>query len=106
MKLKFYHNSKDADWTNDKKDRVSVTGFVFVFKEAPIPWSTQEVKTDFLYTCNAEYMALSAVCEEPIWLRSLASEIDPGIIGESTIIYMDKKSAIDLASASSQSTSI
>jgi hypothetical protein len=43
-------------------------------------------------------MALSYTCQELIWLRSLASELDPTSVEEPTTLYNDNKGAVDLAS--------
>lgn len=62
----------------------------------PISWSSKRQTT--VATTEAEYMALSATCQEVLWLRSLAAEIDSTYISKPTIIHCDNKGAVDLAS--------
>lgn len=41
-------------------------------------------------------MALSIICQEALWLRHLAKEIDPDALFEAMPIYCDNKRAVDL----------
>lgn len=91
----------DADWANDVNERKSTTGYVTLFQGGAISWSSKRQPTVALSSTEAEYMALSAVTQEVIWLRSLSEEINPSNKKEATVIYCDNRSAIDLASTSS-----
>ena len=48
-----------------------------------------------LSTTEAEYMSLSTTCQEALWLRNLAQDLDPSLKPMS--IHCDNKGAIDLA---------
>ncbi|KAI5454317.1 hypothetical protein NCC49_004374 [Naganishia albida] len=58
----------DADWTQNKGDRKSVTGFIFNMAGAPITWSSKGQATIALSSTEAEYVALSATTREALWL--------------------------------------
>lgn len=49
-------------------DMKSRTGFVFFFAGAPISWKSQQQSSTTKSSAEAEYMALSAVGSEAIWL--------------------------------------
>jgi hypothetical protein len=59
----------DADWAGDKKDRASVSGFVWSLGGGPISWSAKKQNCIALSTTEAEYVALTRAIQEGIWLR-------------------------------------
>ncbi|KAK9679765.1 hypothetical protein QE152_g39741 [Popillia japonica] len=104
MKLEFIKDKEqfleaysDADWTNELDDSRSITGKVIKCQHGAISWSSKKQKTVALSTTEAEYMGLSTTCQEVLWLRMLALEIDATAVSQPTIVYCDNKSAIDLA---------
>lgn len=87
----------DADWVNESIDRRSITGSLFKLQGGPISWQSKKQSTVALSTTEAEYMALSAICQEALWLRTLARELDPEATKSGTVIYCDNMGAADLA---------
>jgi hypothetical protein len=59
----------DADWAGDKKDRASISGFVWSLGGGPISWSAKKQNCITLSTTEAEYIALMRAIQEGIWLR-------------------------------------
>jgi hypothetical protein len=59
----------DADWAGDKKDRASVSGYVWSLGGGPISWSAKKQNCIALSTTEAEYIALTRAIQEGIWLR-------------------------------------
>ena len=59
----------DADWAGDKKDRASISGFVWSIGGGPISWSAKKQNCVALSTTEAEYVALTRAIQEGIWLR-------------------------------------
>jgi len=59
----------DADWAGDKKDRASISGFVWSLGGGPISWSAKKQNCIALSTTEAEYVALTRAVQEGIWLR-------------------------------------
>lgn len=85
----------DSDWGSDINDRKSCSGYVFLWYGGAISWSSKKQHTVAFSTAEAEYMALSAACQETLWLIQLRKEL----IGSksSTVIFCDNKSVIDLS---------
>lgn len=71
----------DSDWGSNVNDRKSFTGYVFMFHGGPISWSCKKQATVALLTAEAEYMTLSAACQETLWLTQLRKELAGGKIG-------------------------
>ena len=63
----------DADWASSSKDRCSITGYCFSLSEdGPVlSWKSRKQTSVALSTCEAEYMAISATCQEAIYLARL-----------------------------------
>ena len=65
----------DTDWAGDMNDRHSTTGNLFMMSGAAIAWSSKKQPVVALSTTEAEYVALSAVTQEAVWLSRLLSDI-------------------------------
>ena len=63
----------DADWGGDYTTRKSTIGYLFLFGNSAISWSSKLQKTVVLSSCKAEYMALKEVIKEQVWLQGLYS---------------------------------
>lgn len=85
----------DADWANDKDERRSCTGYVFLKNGGAISWYSKRQPTIALSSTEAEYMALSTCTQELLWLRQLETEF--WHMDAPTLIYCDNQSAIRLA---------
>jgi hypothetical protein len=59
----------DADWAGDKKDRASISGFVWSLGGGPISWSAKKQNCIALSTTEAEYVALTRAIQEGVWLQ-------------------------------------
>jgi len=59
----------DADWAGDKKNRASISGFVWSLGGGPVSWSAKKQNCVALSTTEAEYVALTRAVQEGIWLR-------------------------------------
>ena len=65
----------DADWGENRDNRRSTTGFVFLMADGSVTWTSHMQKTVARSSTEAEYMALSEACSEIAWLTSLQKEI-------------------------------
>ena len=65
----------DADWGENRDNRRSTTGYVFLMADGPVTWTSRVQKTVARSSTEAEYMALSEACSEIAWLTSLQKEI-------------------------------
>ena len=84
----------DADWGNDDLDRKSISGYNFLFGNAPISWASHKQHTVAVSTMEAEYMAASLATREAIWLCTLLTEIVL-LQNKPTLLNIDNQSAID-----------
>ena len=91
----FEYGFADADYADDKDDRKSTTGYVFILNNGPISWGTHKQSTVALSTMEAEYMAISDAAREALarnyLLTDLAIRIPP------PLIHGDNRSALNIA---------
>ena len=87
----------DADWGGDYTTRKSTTGYLFLFGNSAVSWSSKLQKTVALSSCEAEYMALKEGIKEQIWLECLYKQLDIPWQDEQTTLHSDSQSAIELA---------
>ena len=85
----------DSDYGGDLDKRRSTTGYVFTIANAPDSWKSTLQSTLALSTTEAEYMTITEVAKEAIWLQGLLREL--GIGQEEITIFCDSQSAIQLA---------
>ena len=67
----------DADWASTLDNRRSISGYCFMLSAngPAISWKSKKQKSVALSTCEAEYMALSATCQEVAYLCRLLKDI-------------------------------
>lgn len=65
----------DADFAGCNDMRKLTTGWVFMFVNGPISWTSKLQTTVSLSTCEAEYYALLAAGKEAMWLLFLLEEL-------------------------------
>jgi hypothetical protein len=65
----------DADWDENRDNRRSTIGFVFLIADGAVIWTLHMQKTVAHSSTEAKYMALSEACSEIVWLTSLQKEI-------------------------------
>ena len=86
----------DSDWAGDKVTRKSTTGYVFLFANAAISWSSRKQPTIALSSTEAEYMAGCGAVQELIYLRMLFHDLGHLKDGP-TLLFQDNQGAINLA---------
>lgn len=88
----------DADWGNDKSDRKSISGYVFLLAGAPIIWRTKKQTTVALSTVEAEFNSMCEAAKEALWLTMILEELGQGyIIDKPFIIQCDNLGSMSLA---------
>lgn len=65
----------DADWGGCKDSARSTTGFLITINGSIVDWGSQRQKTVALSSCEAEFMAISAVVQSVMWFQTLLGEI-------------------------------
>lgn len=86
----------DSDMGGSIEDRKSTGGMVFYMNESLITWVSQKQRCVALSTCEAEFMAATAAACQAVWLRKLLGQLTGNYVGP-VVLYIDNKSAIDLA---------
>ena len=86
----------DADWSENRDNQQSTTGYVFLMTDAAVTWASRMQKTMARSSTKAEYMALSEACSEIAWLTALQREIDYGFNGRVPLVT-DNQGGIFLA---------
>jgi hypothetical protein len=86
----------DADWGGDLVDRKSTTGYAVMINDNLVSWNSKKQQTVALSSAESEYMAVSEVMKELLWLRALLNEIGVPLATPS-IIYVDNQAAIQIS---------
>ena len=85
----------DSDWAS-QPHRHSISGYVVLLNGGPVAWSARKQPLIALSTAEAEYIALTSVAREVLYLQLLIGELyDP--IDEPTPVNCDNQAAIALA---------
>lgn len=85
----------DSDWAGCPDTRRSTIGYVIIICGGPVSWKSQQRKTLAMSSCEGEYMALSEVGKELVWICNFLTEI--GIPFRRPKIFCDSSSAINWA---------
>ena len=86
----------DADWAS-QAHRHSMSGYVVLLNGGPVAWSARKQPLIALSTAEAEYIALTTVAREVLYLQLLVGELyEPVTLP--TPVYCDNQAAIALAS--------
>jgi hypothetical protein len=90
------HGYCDADYGGDLIDRKSTTGYCTYLNDNLITWASKKQQTVALSSCESEYMAITEVAKEIMWMRHLLHELDIQVETPTTI-YVDNQSAIRIS---------
>ena len=85
----------DSDWGGDPDTRRSTCGYIVHVSGSPVSWKSKTMKTIALSSCEAEFMALTEVCREVMWMCRFFDEI--GLKYSMPAIYSDSSSALNWA---------
>jgi len=86
----------DADWAS-QPHRHSISGYVILLHGSPVAWSARKQSLIALSTVEAEYIALTSVAQEVLYIQALLDKLyEP--IKAATIVHCDNQGAIALAS--------
>jgi hypothetical protein len=85
----------DANWAEDRLDRKSVSGFYCSVNGGAISWSCRKQATVALSSTESEFVALNETCQEMIWLKRVANDLDIFTSGPVNI-YTDSQSVISM----------
>jgi hypothetical protein len=89
----------DADWGSDKEDFKSQTGYLIQCMGTPVIWRSRKQRGHSLSTMEAEFIALSEVAKEVLWIQILLTEMK-FVENEPFRIFEDNTACIELAKES------
>jgi hypothetical protein len=87
----------DADFANDTADYKSITGYMIFFNGSVISWSSKKQKSVTLSSTESEFIALTDVAKELLWIQPIYRFLGIQSITECTIILEDNLPVINLA---------
>jgi hypothetical protein len=88
----------DASYASDTSSSKSTSGIIINLFGNIIQWHVHKQPIVALSSTEAEYIALSDTAKEVLWFRQWLIDVLPNYILPPSIIYIDNKSAINLAS--------
>lgn len=86
----------DSDLGGNIDDRKSTGGMAFYLDENLITWVSQKQRCVALSSCEAEFMTATAAACQGVWLSKLLRQVID-MKECPVVIYVDNRSAIDLA---------
>lgn len=86
----------DSDWAEDRDDRHSTTGFIYLMAGGAISWASRRQPTISLSSTEAEYKVASDTCRQMMWLRTFGKELGDDI-DSPTPLCCDNQGSIFLA---------
>lgn len=84
----------DANWSENRIDRKSNSGHVFMLNGGTISWSCRKQVSVSLSSTEAEYIALSEGCQELVWIKGICSDLK--VKCGQTTIHADNQSCIKM----------
>jgi hypothetical protein len=85
----------DADWAS-QPHRYSMSGYTVLLHSSPVAWSARKQTIIALSTAKAEYITLTVVMREILYLQALIAELYKPVIPPIPI-YCDNQGAVTLA---------
>lgn len=85
----------DANWAENKSDRKSNSGHVFLVNGGAVCWSSRKQSLVALSTCEAEFVALSEACRAASWIKRLLIDMKQNI-SDAVLIHEDNQSCLNL----------
>nr|CAN67902.1 hypothetical protein VITISV_037907 [Vitis vinifera] len=85
----------DADYPGNIDTRKSLIGYVFTVFGGAVSWKANLQSVVALSATEAEYMAMTEVVKEVIWLKGIIEEL--AMYKGKVVVYCDNQSAIHLA---------
>ena len=86
----------NSDWKRDLEQKKSIKGYLFMYYDALVAWSSRKQDVVALSTCDAEYVAGSLGACQAVWMMNLLKELK---LREKrpVCLLIDNKSTINLA---------
>src|SRR6266436_8399323 len=76
----------DSDWAGDPREHRSISCYVFKVAGAAVSWSSKKQSTMALSSTEGEYIVLTHVAKEAIWIQEFLGEVFPDFVFPTTIL--------------------
>ncbi|XP_040869458.1 secreted RxLR effector protein 161-like [Glycine max] len=86
----------NSDWKRDPEQKKSTGGYLFMYYDAPVAWSSRKQDVVALSTSEAEYVAASLGACQAVWMMNLLEELKLRE-RKPVCLLIDNKSTINLA---------
>lgn len=86
----------DSDFAGDLDERKSTSGYVFLWNEGAVAWSSRKQDIVALSSTEAEYVAAAGCASQALWVREVLEEFGVHLEGSMTI-KCDNTSTIKLS---------
>jgi hypothetical protein len=87
----------DADFANNRDDRISMGGYILYVDRVPITWYTFKQKSITLSTMELEYVAMAESSKELIWFKNILQNKELNLSIGSCKLFCDNQSAIEFS---------
>ena len=94
----------DSDFAGDQEDRKSTSGALILMNGGPVLWNSKKQSCVAKSTAEAEYIALSSLASEAIWMKHFLEELPQEERVEPWIIKEDNQSCIAIANQTTSSS--
>ncbi|PRQ17740.1 putative RNA-directed DNA polymerase [Rosa chinensis] len=86
----------DSDYAGDVDDRKSTSGYIFMFSDGAVSWSSKKQPVVTLSTTEAEFIAAAYCACQGVWMRRIFKRLGHTQRG-CTTVYCDNSSTIKLS---------
>ncbi|PRQ42077.1 putative RNA-directed DNA polymerase [Rosa chinensis] len=86
----------DSDYAGDVDDRKSTSGYIFMFSDGAVSWSSKKQPVVTLSTTEAEFIAAAYCACQGVWMRRIFERLGHAQRG-CTTVYCDNSSTIKLS---------
>jgi hypothetical protein len=86
----------DSDYAGDLDDRKSTTGYVFMYGNGAVSWSSKKQAIVTLSTTEAEFVAAASCACQAVWLGRILEQLKQAQMN-GTVIFCDNTSSIKLS---------
>jgi hypothetical protein len=86
----------DVDWAGSAVDRKITSGCCFTLGSSMVSWCSRKQSSVALITAEAEYIALSVVVCEAVWLHKIMNDLFNHEM-DATTIHCDNQSRVNLS---------
>ena len=90
----------DIDWAGDHETRRSTSGYAIFLGDGIVSWLSRQQRKIMLSSTEAEYVDMTEVAKQILWIRNLLSELKFKLL--TVPLYVDNQGAIFLASNPAQ----